>query len=80
MSKVQALRIKDVSPTVVIESVASELPNLRDLYVVAFNKEGEMMLWSSGDLKSLSMAAIGLQDLALKHLNGCIDRDEEIKT
>lgn len=75
MSNLRALRTKDVSPAIVMESVgtALEAGTVKDIYVVTFDAKGEPTIWASGDLRLLSLAAASLQDLTFKYLNKEID-------
>lgn len=70
MSDVIPLRIKDISPEMVLQAVAKELPTIKDIYVCIINNEGTPVMYASGDLGSLCTASIALQDLAFKFLNG----------
>lgn len=72
---VVALRPNALTPALVLHHIHQELPNLKEIYVVGLTHEGEPISWSSGELGGLSLAALVLQDLALKYLNGEIIQD-----
>jgi hypothetical protein len=72
MSKVSALNGNSITPAVVLNSVAEQLPEIKELYVVALSEKGEPTVWASGQLNSAAFAALCLHDLALKSLNGMV--------
>lgn len=77
MSKVNALRSKDITPTVVVHSVAEEAENLTDLFVVGFDKQGQHIAWSSGDRRNMALAALILQDLAMADTYGVVETEQD---
>jgi len=65
-------------PTVddVIESVAAT-EDLKAVYVIGIDKNGEGIAWASGNLNDICFASALLQDLMLKFLNGAIETEYE---
>lgn len=61
MSEIVPLRDTDISPYVIIQSLAAEAAHLDEIFVVGIDKEGNPMIWSSGDLAGMSFAALALQ-------------------
>ena len=70
MSKVRALKVEFVSPVIVMESVASKLETLKDLYVIGINADGEPEMWATGDLSNMCFASMALQQLCHQYLRG----------
>lgn len=73
MSNLRALRVKDVSPTIIMDSLTQHLPEMDQLYVVALMKTGEPLVWASGDLGELCHASFIMHDLALRYVRGEVD-------
>ena len=76
-SKVDPLRPKDVTPPVILNSIGETLDELKDLYAVGVDAEGNAVVWSTGNLSGIGFAALVLQNLALKQLNGELCHGEE---
>lgn len=70
---IRAIGKQGITPTVVLNSVAEDLPNFEDLYVVGFNSKGEPTIYASGNLGRLGLAVIVLQDQAIKILNDAVE-------
>lgn len=68
--KVVALRTKNITPRIVLESLQGELENTRDLYVVLIDKNGDPAFYATGDLSTLCYAATVMQDYATRFVRG----------
>lgn len=74
---VRPLRQTDISPSIILQHIAEEINTLGSMFVIGIEKEtGKHVIWASGDLGSLCYAAMALQDLALKYVNGAIHPEE----
>lgn len=74
----RALRTKDVSPTIVVDSIVKELPVIKDIYVVAITEEDGVecpLVWASGNLANMAYAAMVFQDYSMRHIRGEIDEE-----
>lgn len=69
MGDLRALKAEFVTPEVVLESLAKEMPNLEQLYVVGIDKDKEPIFWATGDLAQLAFAALVFQSYAFKFLH-----------
>ncbi len=72
MGNVVPLRTKDISPAIVIQTLQEDIDTIEDMFVVAITQNGPVV-YASGNLMLLSFAALVLQDMALKELNGDIE-------
>lgn len=70
MGDLKALNKHGITPHVVLNAVGDRIDNVVDIFVVTVRKDGQYEIYSSGDMKNLSSAALLLQDLALMHLQG----------
>lgn len=70
MSNVYPLRISDLTPSMVLEAVKDRQDDLVDVYVVGIDKAGQPVMYASGDLSGLALAALSLQQLAVMNMNG----------
>ena len=75
MTNIKTLRPSALTPEVLLQHVAEQVGTLKEMYVVGVDQEGGPIVWSTGDLTGLSFAALVLQDLAFKQLNGQIIQD-----
>jgi hypothetical protein len=75
VSKVEPLRLKDLTPAMVLEDVVKAAEELTEIYIVGVDKSGENVVWCTSDLTRLPWAAMVLNDLALKYLNGCVESE-----
>lgn len=71
-AKVQAIAKQGLTPTVVLESAAKDLPDMADVFIVSFTKDGSRNVYASGNLARLGLAIVVLQDIALAELNGTL--------
>lgn len=76
MSKVTTLSHSAITPEIILNSVAEDLGEMKHLFAVGIDKGGRPMLYASGDLSTLSIAALALQDLAMSYLNGGVTLEE----
>lgn len=68
--KVTALRVKDVTPEMVLRNLIEERPKY--VYVVSFDESGEGSVWASGDLSRMGDAALILTMRATQNAIGDI--------
>ncbi len=68
MSNLVPLRTKDISPTMVVQSLQEDVEQMEDIFVVSITANGPVV-YASGNLMLLSFAALVLQDIAMKQLN-----------
>ena len=68
--KVTALRVKDVTPEMVLRNLIEERP--KHVYVVSFDENGLGSVWASGDLSRMSDAALILTMRATQNAIGDI--------
>lgn len=66
---IKPLNSSAITPELLIQHVAEQAKNLKEIHVVGILEDGESILWTSGHLEGLVYAAFLLQDLASKHLN-----------
>jgi hypothetical protein len=60
-----------LTPEVMIQFIAEEAANLKELHVVAIHKDtNEVIIWSTGNPAGLSIAAVSLQDIAAAAIKG----------
>ncbi len=76
MDNLRAMKAEFISPEIVLQSLQKNLPNMKDVYVVAIDKDGEPTVWATGELNNLCFAAMQFQRFAFKFLNGEIDEDQ----
>lgn len=69
MSIPRPLRTRDLTPEVMIQYIAANVKNYRQMYAVCFDQCGDPVIYSTGDLGGVAYAALALQDLAIKVLN-----------
>lgn len=62
-----------ISALDLLAHVESEIGEMEDLFVVGIDKHGDPAVWATGDLAGLALAALLLQNLAQKQLNGKLD-------
>ena len=55
-----------ITPEVVLEYVKADIEHIREIYVVAFSKDGQIMEYISGEVKGMAFAAAVLQEHALQ--------------
>ncbi len=72
MGNVVPLRTKDISPAIVLQTLQEDIDTIEDMFVVTITQNGPVV-YASGNLMLLSFAALVLQDMALKELNGNIE-------
>lgn len=70
ISNVRALRVSDISPQIIVQSLENDCAKFKDIYVVAIDHEGEALIYASGDMSQAALAALHFQNIALKYLNG----------
>ncbi len=71
-SNLVPLRQADISPAVIIQSLKEAVSEIREMYVVTLTDEGPQV-YATGDLTKVAFAALVLQDVAIKYLNGEIE-------
>lgn len=64
-----ALRAQDISPEIVMQGLQMDIENIEEIFVVTLGLDGPKV-YAAGDIANLAFAALCLQDLALKSLNG----------
>lgn len=69
MSNVENISSDLVTPLDVLESVQADIMSIKDLYVVAINKEGTPVIWASGNLNAMAFASLALHSKTLDFLN-----------
>lgn len=76
MGNVQALRTKDISPTIVAESIrkAIEDGQVDHIYVITI-KDGRTTAYASGDLNMLGLAYVALGDLVRQYVKGEVESE-----
>lgn len=77
MSNVRTLNSKSITPAIVLNTIGEDLSQVKSLYAVSINADGQTTCYATGNLGDLAMAVIALQDLALKHLNGMIESEHD---
>lgn len=65
MGDVKAINSKSISPRVILATLAEEIDELEEIFVVAFPKKTGNRLYCSGSLGNVALAALLLQDFAL---------------
>ena len=68
--KMVALRVKDVTPEMVLQNLIEEKP--KHVFIVSFDESGEGSVWASGDLSRMSDAALILTMRATQNAIGDI--------
>ena len=68
-----ALRVKDVTPEMVLRNLIEERP--KHVYVVSFDESGEGSVWASGDLSRMGDAALLLTMRATQNAMGVVIED-----
>lgn len=71
--KIVALRAENITPKMVIESLAEDADLFEEIYVVVALKEGGTCAYMSGSLGGLGFAHLKFQELGIKYLNGELD-------
>jgi hypothetical protein len=66
MSELIPLRTKDISPYVIVQSLAADAGKLDELFAVGIDKQGNPVIWSSGDLGGMAFAAAALQKAVME--------------
>lgn len=69
---VTRLRPLTIPPSTVIDTLSENVKDIEAIYVVTI-EDGRPVCYASGDLSRLCMAAVTMQDLATKYLNGEIE-------
>lgn len=71
MGDVKALRTKDISPAIVLESLkqANEGGKIDAIYVITI-KDGRTDAWASGDLNQIGLAYCAFTDLVTRYIRG----------
>lgn len=77
MSKVEALRARNISPQIVLETLATKIHEFEDVFVVGITSEGDHEILASGDLSSIGMAILCLQRLGLSVVDGSLAYEGE---
>lgn len=54
---------KRYTPEVLVSAISEDLPQIDQIFCVAFAKDGQIFQYHSGDIKSMSLASIVLQDM-----------------
>lgn len=75
MSNVRALRSRDVSPAIVMQSLQEQLPQIEAIYVIAMMKDSAPAVWTSGDLGQMCHASILLQSYATDYALGRVEQE-----
>lgn len=73
--KVSALNKDALTPEFVLHSALEHAKEMKAVYIVSIPKDDkeEATTWATGDLTHLAFAAMLLQDLTFKYINGCIE-------
>ncbi len=72
-SKIVALRVKDVTPEMVLRNLIEERP--KHVFIVSFDESGEGSVWASGDLSRMGDAALLLTMRATQNAMGVVTED-----
>ncbi len=67
--KVIPLRAGDISPADVLQALQDDIQRINEVFVVAMTDDGPAV-YAAGNLGLLAYAALVLQDVAMKGLNG----------
>ncbi len=78
MSNVRTLNKEAITPEVILESAASQLPEIRALYIVGIRHDGKPQLWASGLMPDMALASLALQDLAMDFMNNRVIQERDI--
>lgn len=70
MGKLTALRAKDISPEIVLQTLQEESSKIKDIFAVVIEKDGTSYVCATGDLTSLCYASMRLNDLAYRYVRG----------
>lgn len=71
MGDLKALRTKDISPAIVVESLrtAIEEGEVDAVYAITI-KNGRTTAWASGDLNMIGLALVAFQELVRQYASG----------
>jgi hypothetical protein len=83
-ARLQVLRARDITPELLLELVAQQLPDckeegseVRALFVVGIDENGQPRFWSTQDFHLLPTVAIAWHDLATRAMNGLLESAED---
>jgi hypothetical protein len=62
-----------ITPRFILEKVASQVDDMEEMFVVAFDLEGKPHIWAAGDLRSAALAGNLLNELSLDAVWGRVD-------
>ena len=68
VNNLRALRVSDISPAILLQTLKSDLPDIVDICCVTFDKNGQPRLFSTGNRERLPIAALYIQELVVQHL------------
>lgn len=75
---VHALNASGVTPAVVLGHAMEEAHDLEDIYIVSFRKDGTPVMWTAGNMESMGLAILCMQDLTFKFLNGMVGEEFDL--